>query len=41
VNVWTVDSPADQERLIGFGVDGIFTNLPAQLAKILSTRSGR
>ena len=36
VNVWTVDSPVDQARLIGFGVDGIFTNLPAQLGKLLA-----
>jgi glycerophosphoryl diester phosphodiesterase len=35
VNVWTVDRPEDQKRLIGFGVDGIFTNLPAQLGALL------
>jgi glycerophosphoryl diester phosphodiesterase len=35
VNVWTVDRPEDQRRLIGFGVDGIFTNLPAQLRALL------
>jgi glycerophosphoryl diester phosphodiesterase len=41
VNVWTVDALRDQERLLADGVDGIFTNLPAQLAKLLSTHSGR
>jgi glycerophosphoryl diester phosphodiesterase len=35
VHVFTVDDPADQERLIDWGVDGIFTNVPAQLAKLL------
>ena len=35
VNVWTVDSPDDQRRLIGYGVDGIFTNLPARLRELL------
>ncbi|HTO52124.1 MAG TPA: glycerophosphodiester phosphodiesterase family protein [Myxococcota bacterium] len=38
VNVWTVDSAADQRRLIGYGVDGIFTNLPAKLGAILRTQ---
>jgi glycerophosphoryl diester phosphodiesterase len=36
VNVWTVDAPADQRRLIGYRVDGIFTNLPAKLRALLS-----
>jgi glycerophosphoryl diester phosphodiesterase len=36
VNVWTVDAPADQRRLIGYGVDGIFTNVPAKLRDLLS-----
>jgi glycerophosphoryl diester phosphodiesterase len=31
VNVYTVDDPAAQRKLAGFGVDGIFTNLPAKL----------
>jgi glycerophosphoryl diester phosphodiesterase len=35
VNVWTVDDPADQRRLIGYGVEGIFTNLPAKLGALL------
>ncbi|MFI5317154.1 MAG: glycerophosphodiester phosphodiesterase [Myxococcota bacterium] len=35
VNVWTVDTPADQRRLIAAGVDGIFTNLPGPLRKLI------
>ena len=31
VNVYTVDDPDAQRRLAGYGVDGIFTNLPAKL----------
>ena len=35
VNVWTVDRPEDQKRLVAEGTDGIFTNLPAQLRALL------
>ena len=35
VNVFTVDDASDQRRLIGWGVDGIFTNVPAQLRELL------
>ncbi len=31
VNVYTVDDPEAQRRLARYGVDGIFTNLPAKL----------
>ena len=31
VNVYTVDDPEAQRRLASYGVDGIFTNLPAKL----------
>jgi len=36
VHVFTVDDPGDQRRLIEWGVDGIFTNVPAQLARTLA-----
>jgi len=36
VNVYTVDDPDAQRRLCGFGVDGIFTNVPAKLRANLS-----
>jgi glycerophosphoryl diester phosphodiesterase len=41
VYVYTVDDPEEQRRLLGEGVDGIFTNVPARLRALVSTRSGR
>ncbi|MFQ5698522.1 MAG: glycerophosphodiester phosphodiesterase [Myxococcota bacterium] len=35
VHVYTVDRPADQQRLVDLGVDGIFTNEPARLRRLL------
>ena len=35
VNVFTVDDPDEQRSLVALGVDGIFTNVPAQLREIL------
>lgn len=37
VNVFTVDDPADQRRLIEWGVDGIFTNAPGALRALLDS----
>ena len=39
VNVYTVDDPDAQRRLARFGVDGIFTNLPAKLRANLARLS--
>lgn len=36
VNVWTVNRPAQMERLIKMGVDGIITNYPERLAVVLN-----
>jgi glycerophosphoryl diester phosphodiesterase len=35
VFAWTVDQPAQMERKIADGVDGIITNYPARLAEVL------
>ena len=37
VNVFVSDEAADQRKLIDWGVDGIFTNRPAQLGEILGS----
>jgi glycerophosphoryl diester phosphodiesterase len=41
VQVWTVDDPADMVRLLGWGVDGIQTDRPDLLARVLHERHGR
>lgn len=41
VNVWTVNDPADMNRLLDWGVDGIITDRPDLLADILAERFGR
>src|SRR5215204_2173637 len=35
VDVWTIDSEADMRRLLGHGVDGIMTDRPDVLARLL------
>ena len=35
---WTIDSPADARKLMKVGVDGITTDYPDRLAKVLRTR---
>jgi glycerophosphoryl diester phosphodiesterase len=39
VNVYTVDDPAMLGRLVEEGVDGIFTNYPDRLRRLLETRN--
>lgn len=41
VNVWTVDAPADIERLVGLGVDAIITNLPGRTRDLVRRLTGR
>ena len=36
VDVWTIDDEADMRRLLGYGVDGIMTDRPDILAKVLN-----
>jgi glycerophosphoryl diester phosphodiesterase len=38
VYVWTVDAPEEMEKFINWGVDGIITNHPDRLIKILKAR---
>lgn len=36
VDVWTIDDEADMRRLLGYGVDGIMTDRPDVLARVLA-----
>jgi glycerophosphoryl diester phosphodiesterase len=38
VHVWTIDEPAEMERLIDLGVDGVMTDRPSVLEAILQRR---
>lgn len=41
VQVWTVDDPDDMRRLLGWGVDGVQTDRPDLLARVLHDDFGR
>jgi len=40
IHVWTVDDEQDMCRFIGWGIDGIITNRPSLLRKLLDSRVG-
>lgn len=41
VHVWTVNDEADMHRLLDWGVDGIMSDYPDRLARVLHERVGR
>lgn len=41
VHVWTVDDEPDMRRLLAWGVDGIITDRPDRLARVLHERGAR
>jgi glycerophosphoryl diester phosphodiesterase len=38
VHPWTINEPAEMERLCDVGVDGIITDVPSLLAEVLDHR---
>ena len=41
VHVWTVNEVADMKRMLDWGVDGLVTDYPDRLARLLHERNGR
>jgi glycerophosphoryl diester phosphodiesterase len=39
VHVWTINEPAEMHRLLDLGVDGIMSDFPARVAKVVAERS--
>jgi len=40
VDAWTIDDPAEMDRLLDMGVDGIMTDCPSVLASVVRRRAG-
>ncbi len=41
VHVWTINEPAEMTRLLDLGVDGVVTDHPARLVRLIAARQGR
>lgn len=41
IHIWTVNEPADMHRLLDWGADGLITDFPDRLARVLHERVGR
>ena len=41
VHAWTVNTPADMEKVIALGVDGIITNHPDRLIDLLKGKAAK
>jgi len=35
---WTINNPADMDRMIGWGVDGLISDYPDRLREVLRAR---
>jgi glycerophosphoryl diester phosphodiesterase len=41
VHVWTINEPAEMHRLLDLGVDGIMSDFPGRLAKVVEERASK